>query len=178
MRRLLAFAALGAGALALSCSHEKPAQKETPTPVMQQPAPPPTVIPPEEKQPVVFREVERTESIFFDFDKSEIRDDAHQALASIAQAFLAKPADATLTIEGNCDERGTREYNQALGERRANAARDYLVGLGIPIARISTISHGEDRPIDPGHDEAAWARNRRGDLKLRLEPEVGPIGVR
>ena len=178
MRKLLALAALGAGALALSCSHEKPAQKETPAPVMQQPAPPPTVIPPEEKQPIVFHEVERTESIYFDFDKSEIRDDAHLALASIAQAFMAKPADAVLTIVGNCDERGTREYNQALGERRASAARDYLVELGIPIHRITTVSYGEDRPVALGHDEDSWARNRRADMNLRLEPEVGPIGVR
>ena len=180
MKTLTALVALGAGMLALSCSHEKPAQKETAPIVLPAPppAPQPAVIAPEEKLPVVGHEVARTESIFFDFDKSEIRVDAHEALQSIAIAFLAKPAEATLLVEGNCDERGTREYNDALGMRRANATRDYLVGLGVPISRISTVSHGEDRPIDLGHDEAAWARNRRADMKLNLEAEVGPVGVR
>jgi peptidoglycan-associated lipoprotein len=69
-------------------------------------------------------------------------------------------------IEGNCDERGSDDYNMALGERRAKAAKDYLVNLGIASDRISTISYGEEKPADPGHDEEAWARNRRAEFVI------------
>ena len=77
-----------------------------------------------------------------------------------------------LLIEGNCDERGTEEYNRALGERRALAAREALAKLGIDPMRIRTISYGKDKPADPGHDEAAWAKNRRDDFVL-LHPKAG-----
>ena len=75
--------------------------------------------------------------------------------------MLKRNPSWVVTIEGHCDERGTAEYNLALGERRANAARAYLVSLGIPADRLRTISYGKEFPFDPGHDEAAWARNRR-----------------
>ena len=92
-------------------------------------------------------------------------------LQSVAQQLQSNPADK-LFIEGNCDERGTEEYNRSLGERRALAAREALAGLGIDPMKIRTISYGKDKPADPGHDEAAWAKNRRDDFVL-LIPKMG-----
>ena len=83
-----------------------------------------------------------------------------QALLKKKGEWLKATANAKLTVEGNCDERGTAEYNMALGERRAQAAKKFLVDLGIDAKRLTTISFGEERPIDPGHNEAAWAKNR------------------
>ena len=92
-------------------------------------------------------------------------------LQSVAAA-LSADANAKLLIEGNCDERGTEEYNRSLGERRALAAREALAKLGVDPMRIRTISYGKDKPVDPGHDEAAWAKNRRDDFVL-LHPKTG-----
>ncbi len=98
--------------------------------------------------------------IHFNFDKYDIRpEDA--ALLKENAALLKKFANVKVQIEGHCDERGTVEYNLALGERRANRTKDYLVSLGISAARISTISYGKEKPLDPGHEEEAWAKNRR-----------------
>ena len=112
-------------------------------------------------------EIEAFESvnIYFDFDKSELKTDAQIALKNKA-TWLDKNADYGVRIEGHCDERGTNEYNLALGERRANAARDFLMSLGVAGDRIKTISYGEERPADADHNEAAWARNRRDEFKL------------
>jgi peptidoglycan-associated lipoprotein len=98
--------------------------------------------------------------INFDFDQSNIRADAREILKANADILLKKGA-AKVTIEGYCDERGTAEYNMALGERRAQEAKKYLVNLGMKASQIKTISYGEERPLDPGHDEDAWAKNRR-----------------
>jgi peptidoglycan-associated lipoprotein len=98
--------------------------------------------------------------VFFDYDQSEIAGEAQKALDANADVLKRNPS-WVVTIEGHCDERGTAEYNLALGERRANAARAYLVSLGIPADRLRTVSYGKEFPFDPGHDEAAWARNRR-----------------
>ena len=103
--------------------------------------------------------------VFFDTDMSNIREDGRQTLNRQAE-WLKKYTNYPITIEGHCDERGTREYNLALGERRANAARQYLVGQGIPAARIKTISYGKERPDPVGSDEAAWARNRNAVTAL------------
>ncbi len=103
---------------------------------------------------------------FFDFDSFALRDDARAALDKDAK-LLRDAGDAAITIEGHCDERGTDEYNQALGEKRANAARDYLVNAGITASRIQTISYGKERPFAEGHDEAAWAQNRRAHFVVR-----------
>ncbi len=97
--------------------------------------------------------------VYFDFDKAAIRDDAIPILDSQA-AWLRRYPDVRVRIEGNADERGTREYNFALGARRADAVRDYLAAHGVAAGRISTISYGKEQPIDPGHDEAAWSKNR------------------
>ncbi len=104
--------------------------------------------------------------VFFDTDQSTIREDGRQTLNRQAE-WLKKYGNYQITVEGHTDERGTREYNLALGERRANAARQYLVAQGIPAARIKTISFGKERPDPVGSDEAAWARNRRAVSALQ-----------
>lgn len=98
--------------------------------------------------------------IHFDFDKYDIRSGDTEILKENAE-LLMKFTNVKIQIEGHCDERGTAEYNLALGERRANSVKKYLISLGIPPDRISTISYGEERPLDPGHNEEAWAKNRR-----------------
>jgi len=98
--------------------------------------------------------------VLFDLDSSEVGTQGQQVLQENAQV-LRKYPQMQVTIEGHCDERGTAEYNLALGERRAIAARSYLVSLGIPAERLRTVSYGKEFPFDPGHDEAAWSKNRR-----------------
>jgi len=102
---------------------------------------------------------------FFDLDSSELTTDAQRALNDNATLLKQYPA-WTVTIEGHCDERGTAEYNQALGERRAVTARAYLVSLGISADRLRTVSYGKEFPFDPGHDESAYAKNRRAHFVI------------
>jgi peptidoglycan-associated lipoprotein len=102
--------------------------------------------------------------IYFDFDKSFIRDDAKPVLEDLAATLKADSRLELVTLEGHCDERGTSEYNMALGQRRATAAMRYLSNLGVNPDRLKTISYGEERPADPGHNKAAWALNRRVEL--------------
>jgi peptidoglycan-associated lipoprotein len=99
--------------------------------------------------------------IHFDFDKYDIRSGDASILKDNAE-LLKKYPKVKIQIEGHCDERGTNEYNLALGERRASSTKTYLTSLGISSERISTISYGEERPLDPGHNEEAWTKNRRG----------------
>ena len=101
------------------------------------------------------------EDIYFAFDRSNLSPMAQENLRRKADWLRANP-DATVTIEGHCDERGTNEYNLALGDRRAESAKSFLVDLGISANRLATISYGEERPVDPRHNEEAWAKNRRG----------------
>jgi peptidoglycan-associated lipoprotein len=103
--------------------------------------------------------------VYFDFDKYNLRPDARTALDHDAEMLKEFP-DAMIMLEGHCDERGTVEYNLSLGEKRAKAAKDYLVGLGISPDRLSIISYGKERPADPGHNEAAWAKNRRVEFRI------------
>ena len=105
------------------------------------------------------------EAIYFDFDKSFIRLEYRPVLQEKA-AFLKDYPDMRARIEGNCDERGTNEYNLALGERRGNSAKNFLISLGIAADRIETISYGEERPRGLGHNEASWSQNRRDDFVL------------
>ena len=98
--------------------------------------------------------------VLFAFDKSDISPEA-KAILTRQAAFMQKYPSATFTIEGHCDERGTREYNLALGERRATSAKNALVALGVAAGRLQTISYGKERPAVVGHNEAAWAQNRR-----------------
>lgn len=104
-------------------------------------------------------------NVYFDFDNYDLRPEAQETLNQDATFLKANPS-ITIQISGNCDERGTVEYNLALGERRAKAAQDYLVSLGITNERISVISYGKEKPIDPGHDEEAWAKNRNDQFVI------------
>ena len=110
------------------------------------------------------------DTIHFAYDSAVIRDNEHDNIASVAQALSQDPR-ANVLIQGNCDERGTEEYNRSLGERRAEAAREALVSAGVDANRIHTLSFGKDQPADHGHDEAAWAKNRRDDFIL-LHPKA------
>lgn len=102
-------------------------------------------------------------AIYFDFDKYNIRPGDAEILKSNSEWFKTNP-NKKMRIEGNCDERGTVEYNMALGQKRADAAKTYLTNLGVDAKLLETISYGKEKPIDPGHDEAAWAKNRRDDF--------------
>ncbi len=105
-------------------------------------------------------------TVYFDFDKSELKDPARRTLTSNAR-WLRSNADFNVAIEGHCDERGTEEYNLALGEHRAHAVRAYLISLGIPAHRLATISYGEEHPEDSAHTEAAWSKNRRAQFLVQ-----------
>ncbi len=105
----------------------------------------------------------KLEPIYFDFDQWSIREDQKEVMVKNSQWLKANP-NAKVRLEGHCDERGTAEYNLALGQKRADAARAFLEGMGIPSQRMATISYGEERPLDSGHTEAAWAKNRRVDV--------------
>lgn len=105
------------------------------------------------------------ENIYFSFDSPSISSAARTILVQNAKLLTASTG-GTVTIAGNCDERGSAEYNLALGEKRARAARNYLISLGIPAKRLTTISYGEEKPADPGHDETAWAKNRRDEFSI------------
>jgi peptidoglycan-associated lipoprotein len=104
--------------------------------------------------------------IHFDYDKYNLSGKAISTLSDNAAILMDHP-DLAITIQGHCDERGTDEYNLALGEKRALAARDFLTNFGIAKSRISVISYGEEKPIDPGHDEEAWAKNRRDEFVIK-----------
>jgi peptidoglycan-associated lipoprotein len=103
--------------------------------------------------------------VFFDYDSADVNDAGRAALQADA-AVLKKYSTWTVTIEGHCDERGTKEYNLALGERRAVAARTYLISLGLDANRLRTVSYGSEFPFDPAHDEGAWHKNRRAHFVI------------
>jgi peptidoglycan-associated lipoprotein len=107
------------------------------------------------------------ENIPFDYDKFNLKPEARVLLDKLGE-WLLRNKDYTVVIEGHCDERGTTEYNLALGERRAMEAKAYLTGLGVEAGRIKTISYGKEMPLDPGHDEEAWAKNRRDQFLVQL----------
>jgi peptidoglycan-associated lipoprotein len=104
--------------------------------------------------------------IHFAFDRYDLTEESKGTLGTLA-TFLNQTPDATMTIEGHADERGTTEYNLALGEKRAQAVKDYLVSLGVSSGRLTSVSYGEERPLDPGHNELAWSLNRRAHFLLR-----------
>jgi peptidoglycan-associated lipoprotein len=155
--------------LALSACAKK-APPELPKPPMDTPQPTPTPVPTPTPTPTPsgprpgsqadFVASVASDRVFFDTDKFDIDAEDMATLRSQA-AWLSRHAGARITIEGHCDERGTRDYNLALGERRANAAKNYLASLGIDPGRMTTISYGKERPVALGSDETAWAQNRR-----------------
>src|SRR5262245_36162465 len=106
------------------------------------------------------------ETVYFDYDSYQIRDDAKPLLKGNAQTIKSKTSWPPVVIEGHCDERGSEEYNLALGERRAQQVKRYLVDLGVPSARLDTVSFGESNPAVQGHDESAWRYNRRTEFAL------------
>ena len=152
------------------CAKKKPPMAEPPparvvqAPVVKEKPEAPPVIK-EEPLEDQARKAGALENIYFDFDKYNLRPEAVQKLDKTAD-WLSKKPGVKIRIEGHCDERGTNEYNLALGDRRANSAKKYLADLGISVDRLSTISYGEERSADPGHNEAAWAKNRRDEFKL------------
>ena len=156
--------------LFVGCAKEEPPPPTTeppPRPAAPPPPPPapaPTPPPGPSISQQAFQEFQN-QNIYFDFDKYDLRTDARATLDR-KMSFLNQYSSVRVQIEGNCDERGTAEYNMALGERRANAAKQYLTTAGISAGRLSTISYGKDRPIDPGHNEAAWAKNRRDHFAI------------
>ena len=111
------------------------------------------------------KEASQFADIHFAYDRSDLRPDARKVLDRHAKWLKAHP-EFRVRIEGNCDERGTVEYNMALGQRRAASAKKYLVDLGVAKNRLSTISYGKERPLDPGHNEEAWAKNRRDHFSV------------
>ncbi|HEX4097386.1 MAG TPA: peptidoglycan-associated lipoprotein Pal [Caulobacteraceae bacterium] len=165
----LALISVAAAALAACASHPKPGPEAPPAPAPL-PAPPPQAqagppvgrIVPGSVQDFVINVGDR---IYFDFNEYGIRADAQPVLAAQA-SWLNRYGAVQVRIEGNCDERGTREYNLALGARRANSVRDFLVSHGVSPDRITTISYGKERPIDPGTGEEAWAKDRNGHTAI------------
>ena len=146
----------------------------TPPPALSPPAPaapaPPTpaAAPPPRAKPAEFAPTSALRAIHFDFDKSSIRT-GDAAILDANAAWLTTNPQYLVLIEGHCDERGTNEYNLALGERRARAARDYLVARGVPASRLLMISYGEERPECTEHSEACWARNRQARFLTKAQ---------
>jgi peptidoglycan-associated lipoprotein len=147
---------------------EAPPPPAPPAPIAEKPV---VTAPPVVEDPLTSRSVDELNRdspmrvAYFDYDSAELSAEARAALDANA-AIMKKYSTWTVTIEGHCDERGTAEYNLALGERRAVAAQSYVVALGIPASRVKTVSYGKEFPFDPGHDEAAWARNRRAHFVI------------
>jgi len=145
--------------LLFSVSCQKKVVDATPEPVVEEKE---EVVVETKEEVVVYKapDVVMQEDIYFDFDKSTLTPAAQDNLLRKAE-WLRENTDATVTIEGHCDERGTNEYNLALGDRRAESAKSFLIDLGIDPSRLTTISYGEERPVDPRRKEEAWAKNRR-----------------
>jgi len=142
--------------------------EEPPTDIEEAPEVEPPV---EEEKPVIREEPKEIPmpelgDVFYAFDKYNLTDESKRTLESNSSE-LKRASDVNIIIEGHCDERGTKSYNLALGEKRAKAARDYLISLGVSGSRITIISYGKERPFDPGHNEAAWAKNRRAHFVIK-----------
>jgi peptidoglycan-associated lipoprotein len=141
--------------------------KPEPAPAQRQVTEEPVAIAAADSQPVKsVTEAAAFETVYFDFDKSDLRQDARNTLTKNADIMLKSKSASKIKIEGHCDERGSAEYNLALGERRATSALQYLVTLGVPADRLSIISYGKEKPAVEGHDEEAWAKNRRAEFVI------------
>ena len=160
--RSLKFACLSAALVLGACTHKQEAANTAPPPAppppVAQPAPVTSSIIPGSAED--FR-VNVGDTVHFAFDQYNVEEN-DKAILSRQAAWLAKYPSVRVTVEGHCDERGTREYNLALGARRANAVKEYLVSQGVSTARVETVSYGKERPICTQSDEACWAQNRRG----------------
>jgi peptidoglycan-associated lipoprotein len=111
----------------------------------------------------------KAQTIYFEFDKSAVRGSEQSKIGAVVNYLKSHPA-AAVRVEGNCDERGTEEYNRSLGERRALAGREKIVSAGVDASRVDTVSYGEDHPVEPLHNEAAWSKNRRDDFTVLTPP--------
>ena len=166
-KRLLVFLlVMGLVVVVAGCGGKK-AVEETPSDIDA----PPVVEPPVEEEPVVQEEPKEVpmpvlDDVFFAFDKYSLTEESKRSLEQNAKE-LKRASEATIVIGGHCDERGTKAYNLSLGEKRANAAKEYLVALGVPGSRVAIISYGKERPFDPGHNETAWAKNRRAHFVIK-----------
>jgi len=165
-RLTMKIALVSALALSVAGCSKKKVEELPPPPPAAAPAPAPeTPPPPMPSGPTPgsraeFLEQAGTDTILFDTDSYDISADEQATLTKQA-AWLAKYPNVSVTVEGHCDERGTREYNLALGDRRANAAKNFLVNAGVPASRLSVISYGKEKPVATGSDDASWAQNRR-----------------
>jgi peptidoglycan-associated lipoprotein len=175
---MLAFVAAAILPLAQGCKKKPPTTTEEARPPVEQPAPPETRVPPPPAPPAAMPEesIETTpldvlntkgylKDAYFDYDQSDLRDDARSALSGNAEWLKRFPSIQVL-IEGHCDERGTSAYNLALGDRRANAARDYLDSLGVAASRIRTVSYGKERPSCTEASEDCYQQNRRAHFVI------------
>ncbi len=169
------FVMMLAGLVLAGCATSTPTTEPevgtTPDEPAVTPPPPPPPPPPRDvndaNNPVIpgtMNPISRT--FYFDYDRAVIRPNDLSALEMHA-TFLNNNRDRSIVLEGHCDERGTREYNLALGENRANSVRSFLTSAGVSARQIETVSYGEERPDDPGHSDAAWARNRRALIIYR-----------
>jgi peptidoglycan-associated lipoprotein len=165
--RSIHFAMMGAAVTLATACASQPEPEPTPAPTAPvteaRPAPTPPPTPPRPTGPTAGSSADFlskvTDRVCFDYDQHTL-DDADRASLQAQAAWLKQYPSVAVQIAGNADERGTREYNLALGARRAESVSSYLGSLGVDASRISTISYGKDRPIDPGNNEAAWAKNR------------------
>lgn len=160
---LVAFASLS------GCGGKKQTQAPPPAPA---PAPEPAPAPAPTPRPAAPKTQEDRvpsdlsfSTVYFDFDKSEIRADMRNTMNENAR-LMNRYKTVRVRIEGHCDERGTNEYNMALGQRRADIVKQYLIDYGISASRIQTVSYGEERPVDPRHNEDAWSKNRRSEIVI------------
>jgi peptidoglycan-associated lipoprotein len=165
-RTLVFLMVIALAAVVAGCGGKK-AVEEQPEEIT---APPEVETPVVEEKPVVEEPKEVPmpvlNDVFFAFDKYNLTDESKRTLEDNSSE-LKRASDVNIIIEGHCDERGTKAYNLSLGEKRAKAAKDYLVSMGVAGQRITIISYGKERPFDPGHNEAAWAKNRRAHFVIK-----------
>jgi peptidoglycan-associated lipoprotein len=178
---LLFTASCGKSSIKADIENMKEKSKQAPAPPAPAPAPVPAPVPVVQKapEPVRISEAEirakekaaamqalMNEDVYFDYDSAALAPAAQQILKKKA-AYLEKYSDVSMTIEGHCDERGTNEYNLALGERRSESAKKFLTDLGLAASRFTTISYGEEKPLDTGKTEEAWSKNRRAHFVVK-----------
>lgn len=176
MRSISLTVLAGAAMLASACASNPPPEPTPPPQVVETrptpPAPTPPPTPPTPSGPAAGSKADfaakATDRVYFDYDQYNLDEDDRRALATQV-SWLKQYPTTRVEIQGNADERGTRDYNIALGERRAQAVASYLQAQGVAATRIQTISFGKDKPIDMGHDEAAWARNRNAYTNVIVE---------
>lgn len=161
IRRVVPFTITILALIPSGCKKKPP----TPPPVTEAPAPPPAPEKPPEVPEPVQRMVANFQRVFFEFDSAELTPGSKGALDANVKIMQENP-DLKIEIQGHADERGTTDYNLALGQRRADAIARYMTAMGVDASRIKVVSYGEERPLDPGHHETAWSKNRRGEFRI------------